>query len=353
MKRKKKNPGSKATVWLIVTALALAGGALLYVYGGRYIYDHRRSNFLARTEVYVLPGDSAEAVLSRVTPFAKDARSLSRAFRSEGVFESGVQPGRYLIEPALTSTYVARMFSHGWQSEAAITLSGSIRTRGTLAKRISSKMMIDSTAVADALKDNSFLAAYGTDTTGVFSLFIPDTYSILWTASVEDIFARFKKEYDAWWTSERKAKAEAAGLSPYEVSVLASIVDGETKYQPEMARIAGVYLNRLKRGMLLQADPTVAYCFGYSINRVLKKHLEVNSPYNTYKFKGLPPGPISVPPKACLEAVLNAEKHSYIYFCASPELNGTHRFATNLSEHNANAVMYQRALTAWQKKNKK
>lgn len=170
-----------------------------------------------------------------------------------------------------------------------------------------------------------------------------------WTASVKDIFDRFKKEYDAFWTSERKAKAAAQGLSPMEVSVMASIVSGETLKAFEYPIIAGVYLNRYKKGMKLQADPTIAFCYDYTLDRILKKHLTVDSPYNTYKHVGLPPAPINVPPKACLEAVLNPENHKYIYFCASPAFDGTHRFAVTYSEHLKNARAFQRELTARRK----
>lgn len=170
-----------------------------------------------------------------------------------------------------------------------------------------------------------------------------------WTASVEEIFDRFKKEYDAFWTDERKTKAAAQGLSPMEVSVMASIVSGETLKAFEYPVIAGVYLNRYKKGMKLQADPTIAFCYDYTLDRILKKHLTVDSPYNTYKHVGLPPAPINVPPKACLEAVLNPENHKYIYFCASPAFDGTHRFAVSYSEHLKNARAFQRELTARRK----
>jgi UPF0755 protein len=170
-----------------------------------------------------------------------------------------------------------------------------------------------------------------------------------WTASVKDIFDRFKKEYDAFWTPERISKAEAQGLSRLEVSVMASIVSGETLKSFEYPVIAGVYLNRYKKGMKLQADPTIAFCYGYTLDRILKKHLTVDSPYNTYKHVGLPPAPINVPPKACLDAVLNPDKHGYIYFCASPAFDGTHRFAVTYSEHLKNARAFQRELTARRK----
>jgi UPF0755 protein len=166
-----------------------------------------------------------------------------------------------------------------------------------------------------------------------------------WTASVKDIFDRLKKEYEAFWTPERDAKAKAQGLDRQEVSVMASIVSGETLKAFEYPVIAGVYLNRYKIGMKLQADPTIAYCYGYTLDRILKKHLTVESPYNTYKYVGLPPTPINVPPKACLEAVLDPAEHKYIYFCASPAFDGTHRFAVTYNEHLKNAREFQRELT--------
>jgi UPF0755 protein len=178
---------------------------------------------------------------------------------------------------------------------------------------------------------------------------LPDTYEMYWTASVKEIFDRLKKEYDAFWNPDRLAKARKQGLSQLEVSVVASIVSGETLKAFEYPLIAGVYLNRYKKGMKLQADLTVCFCYDYTLDRVLKKHLTIDSPYNTYKYAGLPPAPINVPPKACLDAVLNPDKHGYIYFCASPAFDGTHRFAVTYKEHLKNAKAFQRELTARRK----
>ena len=160
------------------------------------------------------------------------------------------------------------------------------------------------------------------------------------------------KERNDWWTPERQAAARAQGLTPQQASTLASIVDGETRYVPEQPAIAAVYLNRLHSGMRLQADPTVAYCFDYRLNRILKSHLLVDSPYNTYMHAGLPPGPISCPPKSCLESVLHPDSHNYIFFCADPAFNGTHRFAATYTEHPANARSFQKALTERQRARK-
>jgi len=241
------------------------------------------------------------------------------------------------------------MLNFGWQTPQKLTLSGTIRKKGVLAEKISRQMMVDSASVAQALDSAEFLASYGFTPENVFAMFLPDTYQMYWTASVTDIFDRMKKEYDAFWTPERQEKAAAQRLTPLQVSVVASIVSGETLKDFEYPLIAGVYLNRYRKGMRLQADPTVAFCFDYEPDRILKKHLTVDSPYNTYKYAGLPPAPINVPPKACLDAVLNPSDHRYIYFCASPDFDGTHRFAVSYNDHLKNARAFQKALTARRK----
>ena len=271
-------------------------------------------------------------------------RSLKRCFEQENVIEN-IKPGRYVIEPSFTSIYVSRMLVNGWQTAGKLTLSGTIRTKARLAQKIAAQMMVDSASIAQALDSAEFLAAYGFTPENVFAMILPDTYFMYWTASVTDIFDRFKKEYDAFWTPERLEKAKKQKLTPMQVSIVASIVSGETLKSFEYPRIAGVYLNRYRKGMRLQADPTIAFCFNYELDRILKKHLKVESPYNTYKYAGLPPAPINVPPKACLDAVLSPESHKYIYFCASPDFDGTHRFAVSYDTHLKNAREFQRALT--------
>lgn len=338
----------KITIAGLAVAALLAGAAGFVL--GRYYSDNRKPNFEKEYVLYVRPGMTAEQVMDSLYVGAGTIRpkSVERAFAKMEV-EKNMQPGRYVVEPSAVSMYVARMLVYGWQTPQNMTLSGTLRKKDRIAQRIGSQMMVDSAAVADALNDEAFLATYGFTPENVFALILPDTYEMYWTASVKDIFDRFKKEYDAFWTSERKAKAAAQGLSPMEVSVMASIVSGETLKAFEYPIIAGVYLNRYKKGMKLQADPTIAFCYDYTLDRILKKHLTVDSPYNTYKHVGLPPAPINVPPKACLEAVLNPENHKYIYFCASPAFDGTHRFAVTYSEHLKNARAFQRELTARRK----
>ena len=333
-------------LWTALAVMAVLAGVGGFV-AGRYYIDNKKPNFTKDYVLYVYPATPVEQVIDSLCAGAGAVRpkSVERAFAKVDAAQN-MKPGRYVIDPSCTSIYAARMLAFGWQTPQNMTLSGTIRSKGVLAKKIAMQMMVDSASVASALSDEAFLAGYGFNPEDVFGLVLPDTYQMYWTASVEEIFDRFKKEYDAFWTPERVAKAEAQGLTRKEVSVVASIVSGETLKSFEYPIIAGVYLNRYKKGMKLQADPTVCFCFDYKLDRVLKKHLTVDSPYNTYKYAGLPPAPINVPPKACLDAVLNPDKHGYIYFCASPAFDGTHRFAVSYTEHMKNARAFQRELTA-------
>lgn len=337
-------------IWTGVLLALLAGGGVAGFVFGRYYIDNKKPNFTDEYVLYVRPETSVLEVVDSLTSGAGAIRpkSILRTFEKLDV-ASKMKPGRYVLDSTSTSVYVARMLVFGWQTPQKMTLSGTMRSKGRIAKKISMQMMVDSASVAQALDSAEFLKGYGFTPENVFALILPDTYEMYWTASVQEIFDRLKKEYDAFWTPERDAKAKKQGLSRMQVSILASIVSGETLKDFEYPKIAGVYLNRYKKGMKLQADPTIAFCYDYTLDRILKKHLKVESPYNTYKYAGLPPAPINVPPKGCLEAVLNPDRHGYIYFCASPAFDGTHRFAVTYSEHLKNARAFQRELTARRK----
>ena len=336
----------KRNIIIILIASCALIGAVTGFFFGRWYNDNRRPNFTEKYVLFVRPETSVQTVIDSLVSGAgaQRPRSLERCFEEENL-AACMKPGRYVIEPSFTSIYVARMLTHGWQTPGNMTLSGTIRTKARLAQKIAAQMMADSASIAQALDSAEFLQPYGFTPENVFAMILPDTYQMYWTASVRDIFDRLKKEYDTFWTPERLDKAKAQKLNQMQVSVLASIVSGETLKSFEYPRIAGVYLNRYRKGMRLQADPTVAFCFNYEPDRILKKHLKVDSPYNTYKYAGLPPAPINVPPKACLEAVLSPENHKYLYFCASPDFDGTHRFAVTYSEHQKNARAFQRELT--------
>lgn len=335
---------AKTIIIRLLVGLFVAGAVVGGIKAYQMYYDRKVPNFTDKTDLYVYPWMEPQTVCDSIlaTGLVKQPASLQRVFKDV----ESIKPGHYVIDNNCTSIYVTRMLHLGWQTPVNLTLSGAIRTPGVLARKIGAQMMVDSAAVADF--------AFCTDSIGLdpallFTRIIPDTYQMTWTAPVKDIFARLFKERDAWWTPERVAAAKAQGLTPEQASTLASIVDGETRYVPEQPTIAGVYLNRLKTGMKLQADPTIAYCFNYEPRRILRWMLLVDSPYNTYMNAGLPPGPISCPPKSCLEAAIHPENHSYIYFCADPSFNGSHRFAVTYSEHLQNARAFQNALNERQR----
>ena len=315
MKKSKK-------ILLLAAAAAVLVGIVLAGFVAQYYLDNRRPNFQKEYVLYVYPDMTAEQVLDSILVGAQveRPRSVEHVFKKMNVAEN-MKPGRYVVETSKPSIYVARMLVYGWQTPQNLTLSGTIRSKERLVKKISNQMMVSADEVAAALEDSTFLAQYGFTPENVFAMIMQDTYQMYWTASVKDIFDRFKKEYDAFWTPVRIAKAKKQGLSKMDVSIVASIVSGETLKEFEYPIIAGVYLNRYRTGMKLQADPTVAFCFDYKLNRILHRHMEVDSPYNTYKYAGLPPAPINVPPKACLDAVLSPENHKYLYFCHFSELS--------------------------------
>ena len=331
---------NKALVFIVLAALAATGLGMAL----RWLSDNKLPNVRQETELYVRPETGADEVLAFLGDKVRRPRSLKRTFAKKKVAEFMV-PGHYTLSPRSTSVYIARMLDNGWQTPVRLTLSGSLRRKGDIARKIGAQMMADSAAVAAALSDTVLLKEFGAKPDNVFALFLPDTYEVWWDASVEDILLRQKKELDAFWTPARLAKAKALGLSRQQVTALASIVNGESNWRPEYPKIAGVYLNRLDKKMKLQADPTVAYCYDYEPTRILKEHLKKDSKYNTYMYAGLPPGPICVPDKAALDAVLNPDRAGgALYFCADPSFNGSHRFAKTYQEHLRNARAFQKAL---------
>lgn len=333
--------------WKRIVLGAVASAAVVAsIFLGKWYGDNRKPNFKRDVDLFVYPDMSPAAVLALVPDDAvASRRSLFRVF-GKYMTEESVKPGHYVIEKGKPSVYVPRMLKKGWQTPVNLVLSGTMRQKGSIARKIGNQMMMDSAFVAESLGDSLLLAKYGFTPKDMFSLIMPDTYQVYWTDSMDVILGKQKAAWDAFWTAENVEKAKTQGLTPKQVSIVASIVKAESNHGPEYPRIAGVYLNRLHQGMKLQADPTVAFCFDYSLTRILLKHLQVDSPYNTYAHEGLPPGPICVPDKASLEAVLNPDKHGYLFFCASPDMDGTHRFASTLSEHNRNAREFQRALDA-------
>ncbi len=256
-----------------------------------------------------------------------------------------IRSGRYEIKEGMNVIEVVRMFKLGVQKPMSLIFNN-IRTPEQLAGRLASQIEADSVSILSAFGSPDILSNGGfKNKEELMSVFIPNTYEIYWTISPEKLVERMVSEYNRFWNTDRDAKRNVLKLSRLEVSTLASIVYEETAKVDEMPRVAGVYINRLRRGMLLQADPTVKYALGdFELKRVLYKHLKYDSPYNTYIYAGVPPSPIAMPSIAAIDAVLNYEKHNYLYFCARPQLDGYHNFAQTLSQHNANSRAYSAEL---------
>jgi UPF0755 protein len=261
-------------------------------------------------------------------------------------YQDAVKPGLFKINPKMSNRELVQLLRSGRQTPVNITFNN-VRTDRDLAEKITRNLEIKPTAFLEILQDSAYTAKFGFDRQTVLSLFIPNTYEVYWNITAIDLFDRMYKEYNRFWTADRKAKAAQLGLAPLEVSTLASIVQAETGKADERPKVAGVYLNRLRINMPLQADPTLIFAIGdFEIKRVLNVHKDIESPYNTYKYTGLPPGPINLPDISALEAVLSPQNHNYLYFCAKEDFSGYHAFATNLRDHMNNARRYQQALNA-------
>jgi len=255
-----------------------------------------------------------------------------------------IKPGKYIIVKDLSYNGLINLLRSGRQTPVKITFHN-IRTLNQLAGKIGNCIEADSSQIISFLSDDSNLISDGFKKENIIALFIPDTYEFYWDTDAKGLYTRMLKEYRLFWNDQRMAKAKEKGLDPKEVAILASIIDDEVAKPDEKPRIAGVYLNRLKRGIPLQACPTIKFALNdFTITRVLKKYLLVDSPYNTYKHRGFPPGPIGCPTIEGIDAVLNAEKHDYLYFAARADFSGYHNFSRTLAEHNRYAALYQREL---------
>jgi len=260
--------------------------------------------------------------------------------------DQNIRPGKYKLTDGWNNRNLISHLRSGKQEPINLTFNN-LRFTEDLAGQISNQLEFDSISFLNYVLEPSNLEEWGVDAENILCQFLPNTYQVYWNTSVENLVQRLFKERDKWWEAEQRTdKAKALGLSKNEICTLAAIVEKETLVAKEKSTVAGVYVNRLKRGMMLQADPTVVYAVGdFGLRRVLNKHLEIDSPYNTYKYEGLPPGPIWMPETSTLEAVLNPEEHRYLYFCARTDNSGAHDFSKNLIEHNQKAKKYQRWLS--------
>ncbi len=259
-------------------------------------------------------------------------------------FQMPAKGGRYLIGKGWSNNDIINNLRIGGESPVRLTFNN-IRTPEDLSLRLAQQLALDSSEIMACFHDRDFVYSLGFDFETIIAIFIPNTYEVYWSVDAKALFRRMKREYDAFWNENRIALCKELAYSPVEVITLASIIDEETNHFSEKATMAGVYINRLKRGIPLQADPTLRFAVNdFSIKRILNKHKKIDSPYNTYKHSGLPPGPIRIPSPKTIDAVLHYERHDYLYFCAKEDFSGEHHFAKTLKQHNAYARRYHRAL---------
>lgn len=331
----------------IVWAVAILGllGCALFSY---WIYDAifgPNTRFEAdRTEVLIATGANFNQVRDSLKPLLKDISTFEAVARRKG-YTTNVKAGRYLLKKGMNNNEIINTLRSA--NQPVMVSFNNQESLSDLAGRIAQQIEADSLSLITAFEDPGFLAANGFDRDSKLGMYIPNTYEFFWNTGAEAFRDRMKAEYDKFWNAERLKKAEALGLSPQQATALAAIVQKETVKVEERPRVAGVYLNRLERDMLLQADPTVIHAikretgnFDTIIKRVLFRDLEIDSPYNTYKYAGIPPGPISMPDISSIDAVLSPEDHDYLYFVADVSNFGYHLFAKTLLQHNRNKAQY-------------
>jgi len=263
---------------------------------------------------------------------------------SKKKYPENIHPGRYRIRPKMSNNELLNMLRAGLQEPVDVVINMA-RTPEDLAVRISEQIEATREELLALMKDEQYLQQYGFDRQTIIGMFIPNTYEFWWNTSADGFFKRMYKEYDRFWNRERIGRAREMNFTQNQVITLASIIINETNKEDEYRKIAGVYINRLNNGIRLQADPTVKFALGdFERQRILKTDTQVDSPYNTYLHAGLPPGPISIPIIKAIDAVLQYERHDYVYFCAKEDFSGYHNFARTLDQHNKNARSYQKAL---------
>lgn len=330
--------------------ILLAVSVLLLVVGGYFglnMYKtYLESNVTGNEKyIYIKTGATYGDFLNNLASkeILKDLNTFKAAAGKMNLANT-LKPGRYALKSGMNNRTLINKLKSGNQDAVSLKFQN-IRKKENFAAYLAKNMEADSLSFIKLLDSAAFVEKYGFNTENVYTMFIPNTYEFYWNSSPTDFFEKMLKQYNKFWNSERKQKAAALNLSPIQVSILASIVDAEALYDKEMPTIAGLYLNRLNRGILLQADPTVIFANDdFTIKRVLNSHLASNSKYNTYKYGGLPPGPIMMPSIKAIDAVLNKENNNYIYMCAKEDFSGYHAFAETREQHEINANKYRAAM---------
>jgi peptidoglycan lytic transglycosylase G len=336
---------NKRTIWaLLVLSSVLFSSFIFYAY--QIIYSPNFQVAKEKTYIMVPVGGSFDAVRDSLYKYDIVQDVVSFSFLAKLMnYTVAVKPGIYEIAPNMTNIEAIRLLRSGNQTATYVTFNYG-RLIEDIAEPISRNIAFSPSEFLQEVEVYSKSNSDGFTEETLIGMFIPNTYQVYYTVTPENLLKKLNKEYHKFWNAERTAKAEALGLTLKEVSTLASIVQAESVKPDESSIIAGLYYNRLKRGIPLQADPTLVFASGdFTLKRVLNEHKEIDSPYNTYKYRGLPPGPINMPSIQSIDAVLNYKKHNYIYMCAKEDFSGYHNFTSNLRQHNVNANKYQRALT--------
>lgn len=340
---------NKRLIWLLAVSFLL-----LAVGGAWFIEQYYRMNVCNFTSLdgkdhkyFIYPDASVDSVMNVVLQDYRLAADFDFRRHAKRLFFTSVKPGHYHFPAKMGSKLFITKLQLGQQAPFRLTFNNQIRTREQLAGRLGKQLLLDSLDIITRLDSAEYMAKYGLNRETAVCMFLPDTYEVYWTITPDNLFERMNKEYKRFWNQTRLHKADSLGLKPTEVATIASIVESETHRQAEFPSIASLYLNRLRLGMPLQACPTVIFAVGdFSMRRVLKRHLAIDSPYNTYKYRGLPPGPIRCARGTTIDAVLNAPKTDYLYMCANPDWSGTHIFSAKYGQHAAAAKQYQKELNA-------
>ncbi|WP_145854616.1 endolytic transglycosylase MltG [Pedobacter suwonensis] len=341
VEKKNMSTGKKTAIVIALIVVLIAGYFTLNIYrlyfapnvteNQKYLYIKTGSNYDD-----LVSEIKKKDLLNSVSSFTAAARKMNLA--------ASVKPGRYRLKKGMTNRTLINMIKAGNQDPVKLKFQN-IRKKENFAAYLANNLEADSLSFIKVLDSAALISKYGFNQDNVYAMFIPNTYEMYWNVSPVDFFERMHKEYEKFWTADRKQKAASLNLTPAQVYTLASIVDAEALYDKEMPIIAGLYLNRLNKGILLQADPTVIFANNdFTVKRVTGKLLQVQSLYNTYKYAGLPPGPIMMPSINAIDAVLNRDNNNYIYMCAKEDFSGYHNFAETKAEHEVNAKKYREAL---------
>jgi len=331
----------KIAGWMALVVVIIAG-----IIGYRYYQAINGPNLqeTGSSILYIYPGTTMDSLRSDLDPHLISVPAFEKAAGVMRFEEKDIKTGRYDLTGISSNRQLINLLRSGRQAPVNVVIHNE-RAIEQVAGKISRYLLLDSEEIVECMMNSEKLQEKGFGGEILISLIIPNTYQMFWNISCGSLVDRLIREHEKFWTRERLDRADSIGLSPAEVYTLASIVDRETIAPREKPTVAGVYLNRLKKNMLLQADPTVVYANNIlDTRRVLYKHLELDSPYNTYKYPGLPPGPIGIASISGIDAVLEAEAHDFIYMVAKPDNSGLHNFSSSLQKHNRHARAYQQWL---------